>query len=287
MENNIEMFQYRSNAIPMRNVNGIVYINMTEVAKAFPRKNLSTIINSQEIKEYIGILSEIKNFSSADLLIVKKGGNNKHEQGTWAHQKLAFRICQKLSPHFAIWVDTKIEELLLTGSTVIDRYDKNKREFPRAFSRNGLGRLHADNFKYGEIFFYSGDLLDLLGITLNSERNALIQRFGDQSFTRMEGPDGRIYFSERGTFAFLVERFNEKSHQVINWIFTEIIPTLRGESVVHKTSVSASSLRPFHQEESLFRLLDIACQVPDRELRERLRETILQMKTQSSIDTIN
>lgn len=281
--NEMAVYEYNGNPISFDKIEKGYMINATQMAKPF-RKLPAGWLRSQTAKEYIDTLAAMQNCIPADLVKVVNGGDN---FGTWMHEDVALEFARWLSPKFAIWCNNRIKELLLSGTTTIARYDKNKREFPRAFSRNGLGRLHADNFKYGEIFFYSGDLLDLLGITLNSERNALIQRFGDQSFTRMEGPDGRIYFSERGTFAFLVERFNEKSHQVINWIFTEIIPTLRGESAVHKTSVSASSLRPFHQEESLFRLLDIACQVPDRELRERLRETILQMKTQSSIDTIN
>lgn len=302
--NEMAIYEYNGNPISFDKIEKGYMINATQMAKPFG-KNVRQWFDNHVTHEYIEAVAADKgiepmgkfrtSLNASDLakrypMLVKvsKGGMpGQVVQGTWMHEDVALEFARWLSPKFAIWCNNRIKELLLTGSTVIDRYDRNKREFPRAFSRNGLGRLHADNFKYGEIFFYSGDLLDLLGITLNSERNALVQKFGDQSFTRMEGPDGRIYFSERGTFAFLVERFNEKSHQVINWIFTEIIPTLRGESAVHKTSVSASSLRPFHQEESLFRLLDIACQVPDRELRERLRETILQMKTQSSIDTIN
>lgn len=281
--NEMAIYEYNGNPISFDKIEKGYMINATQMAKPFGKKTVEWLSNKQT-KELISSLSAKVGIPTLKLVVVQKGGN---QPGTWLYEDLAIVFAQWLSPEFYLWCNDRIKELLLTGTTTIDRYEKNKREFPRAFSRNGLGRLHADNFKYGEIFFYSGDLLDLLGITLNSERNALVQKFGDQSFTRMEGPDGRIYFSERGTFAFLVERFNEKSHQVINWIFTEIIPTLRGESAVHKTSVSASSLRPFHQEESLFRLLDIACQVPDRELRERLRETILQMKTQSSIDTIN
>lgn len=97
-----------------KNENGIVYVNLTEVAKAFPNKNLTSIVNSQEIKEYCETLSKLKNFSLADLLIVKRGGS---DNGTWAHQKVALRVAQKLSPEFAIMVDTWIEELLTTGQT--------------------------------------------------------------------------------------------------------------------------------------------------------------------------
>lgn len=57
-----------------RNENGIVYVNLTEVAKAFPNKNLTQIVNSQEIKEYCESLSKLQNYSLADLLIVSSGG---------------------------------------------------------------------------------------------------------------------------------------------------------------------------------------------------------------------
>ena len=44
-----------------------VMINLSEVAKAFPDKNLSTIVNPKEMQEYISELTEIKIFSSANL----------------------------------------------------------------------------------------------------------------------------------------------------------------------------------------------------------------------------
>ena len=101
-----------------RNENGVVYVNLTEVAKAFPKKNLTQIVNSQEIKEYCESLSKLQNYSLADLLIVKRGGN---DNGTWAHQKVALRVAQKLSSEFAVRVDTWIEELLITGSVSVSR----------------------------------------------------------------------------------------------------------------------------------------------------------------------
>lgn len=118
-----KIFSYNGNSVTMRLRNGIVYVNLTEVAKSFPSKNLSHIINSQEIKEYCEALSEIQNCISADLLIVSKGGDVS-KQGTWAHQKVALRVAQKLSPEFAVWVDTKIEELLTTGVATVSNDDE-------------------------------------------------------------------------------------------------------------------------------------------------------------------
>ena len=114
--NEVNVFNYHGNAVTMKTENGIVYVNLTEFAKLFPEKNLSSIINSKEITDYVSRLSEIRNLSSADLLRVTRGGDVA-KQGTWAHQKVALRVAQKLSTNFAIWVDERIEELLKYGMT--------------------------------------------------------------------------------------------------------------------------------------------------------------------------
>ena len=117
LNNTQKSYHYHGYEVQLtRNENGVVYVNLTEVAKAFPKKNLTQIVNSQEIREYCESLSKLQNYSLADLLIVKRGGNN---NGTWAHQKVALRVAQKLSSEFAVRVDTWIEELLTTGSVSV------------------------------------------------------------------------------------------------------------------------------------------------------------------------
>ena len=112
------IFCYNGNNVTMRVINGIVFVNLTEFAKPFPDKNLSQIINSKEITSYVTRKSEIRNYSTLDILQVRKGNYaDGAEQGTWAHQKIAIRVAQKLSTDFAIWVDDRIEELLKYGMT--------------------------------------------------------------------------------------------------------------------------------------------------------------------------
>lgn len=89
-------------------------VNLTAMAKAYPDKNLTQIVNSQEIKEYCTSLSKLQNYSLADLLQVRRGGDN---PGTWAHRLVAIRVAQKLNSDLAVWVDMRIEELLTTGNT--------------------------------------------------------------------------------------------------------------------------------------------------------------------------
>lgn len=96
-------------------------VNLTSMAKPFPEKNLTQIINSQEINDYCNSLTKLQNYSLADLLIVRRGGNN---NGTWAHRLVAIRVAQKLNSDFAVWVDMRIEELLTTGVTTVSNDDE-------------------------------------------------------------------------------------------------------------------------------------------------------------------
>lgn len=122
MNTSIINFDYKGNQIPFEKGKDVL-VNLTAMAKPFPEKNLSTIINSLEIKEYINALTEIKNFSSADLLIVRKGGDIS-QQGTWGHRLVAIRVAQKLNPALAVWVDMRIEELLTTGVATVSNDDE-------------------------------------------------------------------------------------------------------------------------------------------------------------------
>lgn len=110
------IFSYDGNNVRMCKMNGYILVCLTDFAKPFPDKNLSHIVNSKELTDYVARLSEIQNCISTDLLQVTKGGDIS-QQGTWAHHRVAIRVAQKLSTDFAIWVDDKIEELLTTGST--------------------------------------------------------------------------------------------------------------------------------------------------------------------------
>lgn len=113
MAKEIIKFDYNGNQIPFENGSNVM-VNLTAMAKAYPDKNLTQIVNSQEIKEYCASLSKLQNYSLADLLQVRRGGDN---PGTWAHRLVAIRVAQKLNSDLAAWVDMRIEELLTTGNT--------------------------------------------------------------------------------------------------------------------------------------------------------------------------
>lgn len=96
-------------------------VNLSSMAKSYPEKNLTQIVNSQEINDYCNSLSKLQNYSLADLLIVRRGGDN---PGTWAHRLVAIRVAQKLNSDLAVWVDMRIEELLTTGVATVSNDDE-------------------------------------------------------------------------------------------------------------------------------------------------------------------
>lgn len=100
-----------------------VMVNLTSMAKPFPEKNLTQIINSQEINDYCNSLSKLQNYSFSDLLIVRKGAPHLGG-GTWAHRLVALRVAQKLNSDLAVWVDMKIDELLRTGVVTASNDDE-------------------------------------------------------------------------------------------------------------------------------------------------------------------
>lgn len=147
MSTSIINFDYKGSQISFEKGKNVM-VNLTSMAKPFPEKNLTQIINSQEINDYCISLSKLQNYSLADLLIVRRGGNN---NGTWAHRLVAIRVAQKLNSDFAVWVDMRIEELLTTGVATVSNDDEaiayamqvlNKR---LEASRAEQERLQAEN----------------------------------------------------------------------------------------------------------------------------------------------
>lgn len=120
MNTSIINFDYKGNQISFERGNDVM-VNLTAMAKPYPNKNLTNIINSQEIRDYCNSLTKLQNYSLADLLIVKRGGDN---PGTWAHRLVAIRVAQKLNSDLAVWVDMKIEELMRTGVTTVSNDDE-------------------------------------------------------------------------------------------------------------------------------------------------------------------
>ncbi len=97
--------------------NGEIYLNATKTAKAFD-KRLDKWKESIQTIEYIDSLNRYPFKGNRNWIIVKQGGNDKHAQGTWIHQKLVIMFARWLSSDFAVWCDLRIEQILFQISSV-------------------------------------------------------------------------------------------------------------------------------------------------------------------------
>lgn len=110
-----QVFQYNGSPITFQ-IGKATMVNATQMAKPFGKQPVFWL-NNQYTKEFLKELTELRNLSSADLVIVTKGGNNKNAQGTWFHEDVALEFARWLSPQFAIWCNDRIKELMRYGMT--------------------------------------------------------------------------------------------------------------------------------------------------------------------------
>ena len=107
---------------------GVAYFNATEFAKPY-KKQASDFMRLSRTKELIRILDDDVNtrngkspFGSKPKKIkiveVRKGGNDKHNQGTWLHQDLALEFARWLSPRFGLELDRYIKHLFQESTRV-------------------------------------------------------------------------------------------------------------------------------------------------------------------------
>lgn len=117
------------------------YLNATAIAEQYD-KRVGNYLRNERTQEYIAALNErlfnpeTRNRVTAEnqLVIIRKGGNDKKSQGTWLHPKLAVDFARWLNPKFAVWCDEQIEALL---NTVSDGIKTVTPKPPRALP-NGL-----------------------------------------------------------------------------------------------------------------------------------------------------
>ena len=113
----IQIFSFHNIPVQFENSG---YLNATAIAEHFG-KRASNYLKSERTQEYISALVErLFKFAEApkrasaenQIVIIKKGGNNKKSQGTWLHPKLAVDFARWLDPKFAVWCDEQIEQIL-------------------------------------------------------------------------------------------------------------------------------------------------------------------------------
>lgn len=128
METLSKNFNYNGSSITFSKGYNVM-VNATQMAKPFGKRPVDWLQN-QQAKDFIEALAEVRNSTSADLVRVTKGGNDKNAQGTWMHEDVALEFARWLSPMFAIWCNDRIKELLTTGTTSIAKPQPSKPTAP-------------------------------------------------------------------------------------------------------------------------------------------------------------
>lgn len=128
-----QIFQYNGSPITFQ-IGSNLMVNATQMAKSFGKRPVDWL-KYQQSQDYINALAEVRNVTSADLVRVTKGGNDKKLQGTWMHEDVALEFARWLSPAFAIWCNDRIKELLLNGSTALNNTPGNAETLHEALSK--------------------------------------------------------------------------------------------------------------------------------------------------------
>ena len=114
-----KIFNFNGSGVTFKNENGTIMVDAVEMAKPFGKRPVDWL-RTQSSNEFIEALTRVKKFTSADLVIVTKGGNSKTERGTWMHEDVAIEFARWLSTVFAIWCNDRIKELITTGQTSLN-----------------------------------------------------------------------------------------------------------------------------------------------------------------------
>lgn len=104
--NNLVLEDGREVEIPMRDDGYILATKMCQSGG----KRLVKWRNSPDTKKFTELVKRHTNLTEDQLIIVKRGGNNKNNQGTWIHSKLAIHLAMWLSSSFCLQVSNWIEE---------------------------------------------------------------------------------------------------------------------------------------------------------------------------------
>ena len=115
MKEEIKKFECEGNEISFLTGSNVM-INATEMANLFDVKP-NFWLKTDTAQRIIAKYAELKNINTADLVMIRQGGNDKSAQGTWIHEDIALIFAQWLSPEFYFWCNDRIKELFKYGIT--------------------------------------------------------------------------------------------------------------------------------------------------------------------------
>ena len=109
---NVKIFEYNGTPVKFSTDNeSFVMINATEMAKKFGKRAFDWL-KIDSTKSFLEAIAETKKIVSADLVVVRRGGNEKDSQGTWMHEDVAFEFARWLDPKFGAWCNDVVKDLI-------------------------------------------------------------------------------------------------------------------------------------------------------------------------------
>lgn len=112
--------------ITFKTIDGVVYVNATEMAKPFG-KFVANWMDSESTKEYLEKIALIIGKPIIKLVIKQAGRYG----GTWMHEDVAMEFARWLEPTFSIWMNKQIKTLLTTGKVELANTSHN---VPKTFA---------------------------------------------------------------------------------------------------------------------------------------------------------
>lgn len=122
-----QIFKYNGNPITFQLGNGTTMVNATQMAKPF-YKRVAEWLRLPSSKEFINVLGATREYGRLDA--VPMGFSHRLVEtingvGTWMHEDVALEFARWLSPHFAIWCNDRIKELMRHGITATPQTIEN------------------------------------------------------------------------------------------------------------------------------------------------------------------
>lgn len=114
----LKLFNYEGTQVSFLNKDGNLFLNATEMAKAFG-KSPADYLRRTSTKEFIDAYIK-ENPVMGNPITVSQGGT---AQGTWMLEDVALDFAQWLSPSFRVWINARIKELMKHGATALNPED--------------------------------------------------------------------------------------------------------------------------------------------------------------------
>lgn len=165
----LQMVEIDHNKFAVETLDGNVRVNLTQMAKPFgSSKRPLQWLRTNESQSYLSVASKALKCALADLVQVKKGGNN---SGTWCTDyRVAVRFAQWLDPVFAFKVDQLLVDLMRGNLALYKPF-------------NGIYPIIID----GKAYYYQVDVLKSLGFSTRSGMVSRRKRNFPQHFKKMYG----------------------------------------------------------------------------------------------------